>query len=97
MADLHAGEPFTVDVTAGTDNDSITLFQDGVPVGTATVADGAAAFPYPDGLPKGTYSFTATGVNAEGESAPTAPAVLALAGTLPGVPTGLTFRFTVAP
>jgi hypothetical protein len=99
MADetLHAGDPFAVDVAAGTNNDSVTLYQDGVEVGPRTVENGIASFPYPDGLAKGTYAFTATGLNAEGESAPTPPTVLALAGQLPGVPSGISIRFTVAP
>lgn len=90
---IRENEPFTVDVTAGTANTSVKLFRDGVAAGQQLVVSGKVSFPFPAGLPLGTYQFTAKGVNAEGESAATPPTALTLGGALPGVPGGIFIRF----
>lgn len=89
-------EPFTASVRAGSNTTSIRLYQDGTLHGEQPVKDGVSDFPFASGLPKGSYTFTAKGVNVEGEGPASEPAVLVIAGVLPSAPGTITFRFGVA-
>lgn len=97
MADaIKAADPFTASVPAGKDSVSTRFYIDGAPAGESPVKDGISELGFPEGLPKGSYTFTATGVNAEGEGPASEAAVLVIAGVLPSAPGTITFRFGAA-
>lgn len=88
-----ANEPFTASVPAGANSDSTRFYVDGELKGESPVKDGVSELGFPDGLAKGSYTFTAKGVNAEGEGPASEAAVLVIAGVLPSAPGTITFRF----
>lgn len=93
---MKQDEPFTASVPAGAGSESTRFYVDGALKGESPVAGGISELGFPEGLPKGSYTFTAKGVNAEGEGPASEPAVLVIAGVLPSAPGTITFRFGVA-
>jgi hypothetical protein len=66
---IGSGLPFTLIATilpyneaggASTNGDLVTFYQNGTSVGTGTLSNGSATYPYPGGLPKGNYTFSAS-------------------------------------
>lgn len=93
---MKPNEPFTASVPAGKGSDSTRFYVDGELKGEVPVKDGVSELGVASGLPKGSYTFTAKGVNAEGEGPASEPAILVIAGELPSAPGTITFRFGVA-
>lgn len=91
-----AGSPFTADVSHDDVTESVALSIDGIPVETKPVTRGAAgtvSFPFSDGMPAGSYTFTAVCANVDGASPVSDPAMLVLGGSVPAKPSTITFRF----
>lgn len=78
-------QPFTVTVTGDcTDVSSVELFSNGTSQGTKSCDPSGTLFPFPNGLPAGTYTFTATATGPAGTSDPSDPVQQVIAAKKPG-------------